>query len=298
MQASTLPLSLNQNQVGPKGFGSNLTLQGNVECDAAIMDQGSAFGSVGAVSGVKNPIQLARAVLSYSQIPDPLGRVAPLTLVGPGAVEFATRHATHVELVPTESMISSDARIQWERWKERLDQASANPNEANALQDTVGAIGWTVSSSVAAGVSSGGLLLKLPGRIGEAAFYGAGCWAQGAPMLACSISGAGESITRHLLAKTLCEKLCTPDVDVHEALRSILQDDFASSCRNRGEQPDVGLILLIVNDKNEARLWCAFTTASMAIGYYSPANMVRPTALILRQSTGSTNPLYITAISL
>lgn len=34
------------------GHGSNLTLDGTVECDAAIMDgEDEAFGSVGAVSG-------------------------------------------------------------------------------------------------------------------------------------------------------------------------------------------------------------------------------------------------------
>ncbi|KAG5648596.1 hypothetical protein DXG03_003207 [Asterophora parasitica] len=61
------------------GYGSNLSLIGTVECDAAIMDGASGyFGSVGAVSGIKNPIQLARVVLEYSRIPDPLGRIPPL----------------------------------------------------------------------------------------------------------------------------------------------------------------------------------------------------------------------------
>lgn len=79
------------------GYGSNLTLDGTVECDAAIMDGNSAdFGSVGAVSGIQscfcyiqvryslsdtginNPIRLAHSILEYSRTPDSLGRIAPL----------------------------------------------------------------------------------------------------------------------------------------------------------------------------------------------------------------------------
>lgn len=59
------------------GFGSTLTWDGDVECDASIMDGNTLkWGAVGAVSGVKNPITLARAlcekqgtVLSFGRVP-------------------------------------------------------------------------------------------------------------------------------------------------------------------------------------------------------------------------------------
>jgi taspase (threonine aspartase 1) len=76
------------------GFGSNLTIDGQAECDASLMSDSGEFGSVGAVSGqplhraspkqltrvsgVCNPIQLACAVLKHSLVPSLLGRVAPL----------------------------------------------------------------------------------------------------------------------------------------------------------------------------------------------------------------------------
>ncbi|KNZ72915.1 Threonine aspartase 1, partial [Termitomyces sp. J132] len=210
------------------GYGSNLTLNGTVECDAAIMDGHSTFGSVGAVSGVKNPIRLARAILDYSKVPDSLGRIPPLTLVSEGAHSFAvsenTRHeqeqATNaIETVPPESMISPKAKDEWTKWKARLDHISSDidmsdPTSLTDIQDTVGAVAYRIGDTVAAGVSSGGILLKHPGRLGE-----------------------------------------------------------VLPCRERGVvAPDVGILLLLVEQiegKPSARLWCAFTTPSMAIAYAS-----------------------------
>jgi taspase (threonine aspartase 1) len=60
------------------GYGSNLTLEGSVECDAAVMNEHGHFGSVGAVAGVKNPIRAAQQLLKYAQKDDYLGRVPPL----------------------------------------------------------------------------------------------------------------------------------------------------------------------------------------------------------------------------
>lgn len=46
------------------------------------------------------------------------------------------------------------------------------------LLDTVGAVCVDSSGYVASAVSSGGLLLKHTGRVGQAAVYGCGCWAE------------------------------------------------------------------------------------------------------------------------
>lgn len=88
-------ISVLENDAGLNaGYGSNLTIDGQVECDASVMSDSGGFGSVGAVSGwpllshitrnpdgmpgIRNPIQLAHAVLKHSQAPSPLGRVPPL----------------------------------------------------------------------------------------------------------------------------------------------------------------------------------------------------------------------------
>lgn len=60
------------------GFGSNLTWEGTVECDASVMDGSSLqFGAVGAVSGIKNPVLLAKRLCEQQSIKFAYGRIPP-----------------------------------------------------------------------------------------------------------------------------------------------------------------------------------------------------------------------------
>ncbi|KII92793.1 hypothetical protein PLICRDRAFT_37586 [Plicaturopsis crispa FD-325 SS-3] len=304
------------------GYGSNLTLDGTVECDAAIMDGlNGHFGSVGAVPGVRNPVKLARAVLDHSRIPGVLGRIPPLTLVASGARDFGA--ARNVPMVPPATLASPRPHAEWVRWKERYDDALHTDDHAhvdglNSLQDTVGAVSWDATGGMAAGVSSGGLLLKYPGRVGEAAVFGAGCWAQQDGQergMACSVSGAGEHIVRCGLARAIGDSLRhapsheshapeppphsnvqdddsdidskvddeDAEPDTHAILERILVEQFWHPTRACGEPaPNAGVLLLTKEPDQKARLWCAFTSESMAVAYASSDNPT-PKAMILRR---------------
>ena len=103
------------------GFGSNLTESGTVEMDAGLMDGSSLlFGSVGAISGIKNPILVAQKLVEeQGKGLLPLGRVPPGFLVGEGAREWAVRH--NVPTVKTEHLISEKAAKLYRHYKKKLD---------------------------------------------------------------------------------------------------------------------------------------------------------------------------------
>lgn len=114
------------------------------------------------------------------------------------------------------------------------EAAGAAAEEGWAL-DTVGCVVVDARGCVAAGVSSGGIALKTEGRVGEAAAFGAGCWAQdagrssagsgGQPAVAVSASGVGEHIMRHLLARECALRLAAAGAAADAACGTAAAED-------------------------------------------------------------------------
>ncbi|KAG8932700.1 hypothetical protein FRC02_000731 [Tulasnella sp. 418] len=270
--------------------------------------------------GVKNPIKVASQLLSRSRIQDKHGRVQPLLVVSSGAHNFATEHSgpfqpnfvnepTGSRIISPEEMVTQRAKDEWSYWKSKIEENPAMKHgegtQRRPLEDTVGAVvliryhsvTGTLSDAepnrlnicLAAGVSSGGILLKLPGRVGEAAIYGAGCWAS--ERVAVSVSGTGEQIIRAALARTLGEAVerCLTiehehvdegeEKDIHTEIERVMRVNFCELCDRLGEgNPQAGAIILIQDGSDDphgnspldkARLYCIYTTESMAIGHAS-----------------------------
>ncbi|XP_064234575.1 threonine aspartase 1 isoform X3 [Aotus nancymaae] len=157
-------------------------------------------------------------------------------------------------------------------------------NDSGTL-DTVGAVVVDHEGNVAAAVSSGGLALKHPGRVGQAALYGCGCWAENTGAhnpysTAVSTSGCGEHLVRTILARECSHALQAEDA--HQALLETMQNKFISSPFLASEDGVLGGVIVLRSCRCSAEsdssqnkqtllvefLW-SHTTESMCVGYMS-----------------------------
>ncbi|XP_071962097.1 threonine aspartase 1-like isoform X2 [Antedon mediterranea] len=261
------------------GTGSNLTFHGTVECDASIMDGKTRLSaSVGALQGVKNPIEAAHCLLKEQMKGKmPLGRVPPCFLVGNGAKQFAKDHGIEEALPGT--MTTEKSLKSYKKYKRRLSEC-ATKNEgfqkhqegSSFLMDTVGAICLDTSGNISSAVSSGGILLKHPGRIGHAAMFGCGCWSHNCEEdnfgVSCSATGSGEQIIRTNLASKCCQNVLNKD-NPFQAIQETFTNDFVNSPLLCNDSEKLGGAIVLSYNQNNAELVWAHTTDSMCLGYMS-----------------------------
>lgn len=205
------------------GKGAVFTADGKNELDAAIMDgRNRAAGAVAGVHRVRNPINLARAVMEKSP---------HVLLVGDGAEQFAREHG--IALVDP-SYFRTDAR--WEalqRAKERERGAAAGEpmrkDAALVVDDrkfgTVGAVALDQAGNLAAGTSTGGMTNKRWGRVGDVPLIGAGTYANN-ETCAVSATGHGEFFIRAVVAYDICARMKYTGVPLREAAESVVLRDL------------------------------------------------------------------------
>jgi L-asparaginase / beta-aspartyl-peptidase len=174
------------------GRGSVYNRDGNVECDAAVMDGKSGLaGAVAGISTIRNPIMAALAVMQKSK---------HVMMVGKGAESFAAESGT--------ATADSDWFFDQRRWNQHLKMKDKEKSDTTGWHSipgnsdrfgTVGAVALDQHGNVAAGTSTGGMGHKLPGRVGDAPVIGSGTYASN-KTCAVSATGHGEFFIRSVVA--------------------------------------------------------------------------------------------------
>jgi len=192
------------------GCGSVLNEYGKVEMDAAIMDgRDLSAGAVAAVDNIANPVQLARLVMTESE---------HVMLISEGAMRFADHCG--MERVPEDYFYTTDrveqlrqARLQH---KIMLDHDDAEEDTEDQKYGTIGAIARDPQGNLAAATSTGGIVNKRMGRVGDSPIIGAGVYADN-ETCAVSATGFGEDFMRSVISKTIADFVYMKGMDAKQA---------------------------------------------------------------------------------
>lgn len=208
------------------GRGSVLTWQGQVSMDASLMD--GHTGEAGAVAGVrqvKNPILAAQSVLQKSR---------HVLLSGTGADRFAREQ--NLEFRDSSYFIMPRRQKQLKRYRQRFGALPPTSNPASTAPPasqvvdkwgTVGCAALDRQGHVAAGTSTGGMMGKKHGRIGDSPIIGAGTYAHDSS-IAVSCTGHGEYFIRQAVAHDLHARITYRSQAAKEAARDIIHQVLAS----------------------------------------------------------------------
>ena len=193
------------------GRGSVFSHAGLNEMDAALMDGATLrAGAVVGVQTVRNPISAARAVLERS---------AHVLLTGAGADQFAAE-------MGLETALPEWFRTE-ERWQQfqALRSAGTHPAASPTKYGTVGAVALDQAGHLAAGTSTGGMLNKQYGRVGDSPIIGAGTYAN--HVCAVSGTGHGEFFIRHVVAHDIAALIEYRGLSVAAAAHQVIHEKLA-----------------------------------------------------------------------
>lgn len=196
------------------GRGAYYSREGVPELDAAIMDGRTlAAGSVASVKHIANPIHLARLVME---------KTPHVLLVSTGAEEFAKSQG--IELVSPYYFFNEREWRRYENLKAAEKKSSALIKEDE--HGTVGVVALDQAGNIAAGTSTGGTTMKMPGRVGDSPIIGAGTYANNE---SCAVSGTGvgEYFMRNIVAADICERVRYLKVTLAQAADDVVMKELA-----------------------------------------------------------------------
>ena len=193
------------------GLGAVFNDQGQVELDASVMDGSSKMaGAVAGLKRIKNPAKLARAVMEETE---------HVLLIGEGAEAFA-KSKNH-EFVDNQYFLTPKRAAQYKRWKEMKKNG------------TVGVVVLDAKGNVYAGTSTGGMMGKKYGRVGDVPIIGAGTYADNNGA-AVSCTGHGEYYIRNNAAFQVNARMQYQGLSLEESAHEVIFSVLNAEAGNGG----------------------------------------------------------------
>ena len=192
------------------GRGAVFNAEGVNELDASIMDGATLdAGAVAGVHNVRNPVLLARKVMTDS---------VHVMLIGAGAEAFAREQGIAFE---ADNYFYTDYRWQ-QLQKARSRDSAQNPDATlDTWLSTVGAVALDANGDLAAATSTGGMTNKRWGRVGDVPVIGAGTYADN-DSCAVSATGHGEYFIRATVARDICARVQYTGVSLQAAADQVV----------------------------------------------------------------------------
>lgn len=204
------------------GKGSVLCNDGSIEMDAAIMDGKTLdAGAVAGITRMKNPISVAKMVMSKSKY---------VFLYGAGAEEFAVENGMK-PMDPTYFFTEKRIKQLEKAKKEDEDEMSldhdGNSSKKSKKSDegkfgTVGCVALDQAGNLAAGTSTGGLVNKKYHRIGDSPLIGCGTYAEN-DVCAISCTGKGEDFIKNVIAYDVASRMKYGNISLQDAVSQSIQ---------------------------------------------------------------------------
>jgi len=196
--------------------GAVFNAEGKNELDASIMEGSSLeAGAVAAVHNIRNPILLARTVMTESE---------HVMLMGEGAERFARDHG-----IPFENDEYFFTKYRWQQLQKAKLAPEAEtghlPGAPDHWYSTVGAVALDSSGNLAAATSTGGMTNKRWGRVGDSPIVGAGTYADNRSC-AVSATGHGEYFIRATVARDICARVQYTGVSLTAAADQVISKEL------------------------------------------------------------------------
>ncbi|XP_030649211.1 uncharacterized protein LOC115829296 [Chanos chanos] len=276
------------------GKGSVFNREGKHEMEATIVDGGGRkSGSVACLKSVKNPVKAARQVMEMS---------VHSLLVGDGAEEFLQGLQDKEKSVKAE-YFQTDVRQ-----KELAQQLSGGKSSRNNHPQTVGAVALDRWGRLSAATSTGGLVGKWKGRVGDTAIVGAGIYAD--DKLAVTCSGDGDVFLQQTVAHKVASLYNLKGYDLRHACKEVIYESLKGCCAgiiavdHRGEaviETNAGVMFVgsVIDGVKRAEVFRPMTTfsnviweSSELVAYLHPDPWTPGTTILTRKALSGPCSLF------